>query len=70
MSAGKPPSPIFLAILGEAPEEPNAYGDGSLTHARTTFPIGGFAVWWPHRDAQSAHQNKLDYARPIALGDS
>ena len=70
MNAGKPPLFTFSSILGEASEEPNAYGDGSLTHARTSFPIGGFAVWWPHRDAQSVHQNVLDYARIIELGDS
>ena len=40
-----------------------------MTQARSSFPIGGFADWWPHRDASSLHEYELNYARQIDLGD-
>ena len=34
----------------EAPEEPNAYSDGSLKNVKGPFwHLGGAGVWWPNR---------------------
>ena len=41
----------------EAPEDINAYTDGSLIHPTSSqFSLGGAGVWWPNRRGQDEEQ--------------
>ena len=41
-------TPTFPEELEEAPETPNAYGDGSMKNPGTqAWSLAGFGVWWP-----------------------
>ena len=53
-------------VVGEVPEKPNAYTDGSLRSPKSWFwQIGGLGIWWLDRksDAELMEKQEGEYLR-------
>ena len=50
-------------VQGIAPQEPNAYSDGSLKNTKGYFwQLGGAGVWWPNRVESEVTQEEMKIA--------
>ena len=63
-----PPTLTVIPCQEAAPDNPNAWTDGSLTSGNAPFGAGGYGIWYPGRRPSSIGTNELGYAHLTDVG--